>query len=152
MTTRDEKQARAERIADRTAVTFAIGQLVGLAMKYSGQETLAWELKEVVADLGSHFGVRHPFMDKILAEVQAHRGAKQAPDGGLFTDEQDRCEHCGYSEVDKRLHGDHHLCPGDPEYKAEKPTVERGVIGETREDGLVEVVFDRPAGETPDDG
>lgn len=24
-----------------------------------------------------------------------------------------RCPTCGYTEEDKRIHGDHHLCPGD---------------------------------------
>lgn len=46
--------------------------------------------------------------------------AAQAEESSASVDEPRRCPSCGYTEADKRLHLDHHLCPQNKKSRARR--------------------------------
>jgi hypothetical protein len=46
--------------------------------------------------------------------------------------DESRCPHCGYTEKDKRIHGDHHLCTGEQRQTGDRRKGYKAVVRAAR--------------------
>ena len=101
---------------------FISGTCRGVTCHMCGKAEAVMKVGEEIAydDPNPHRHNLTAYLCGLCADIVLHGAALRAAPAGEEEGAgvaSGHCPRCGYTEADKRLHMDHHLCPADPSYR-----------------------------------